>query len=184
MSVYEPINIYCACCGASARFDIAKQIYRCQYCGGETGIREPLEEKRGFRNLHRENMAHEKRNYPLVSCACTGCGATVVFPENEALSNCAFCGRSLARQEYLGIEGFPELLVPFKITEDEARKRLLEETRGPGCTKADRRAPGLLPALRADQGPHGLRRFQIRRRAGMPLSGILRGQLREYLQAA
>ena len=122
---YQPVNIYCASCGAPAKFDVARQLYTCRYCGAETGIRESLQEKQGFRALHRSRLEREKQSWPLVSCACTGCGATVVFPENDALSNCAFCGRSLARKEYLSAEGFPELLIPFRVTEEEARARLL-----------------------------------------------------------
>ena len=122
---YQPIHIYCSSCGAPAQFDIARQTYVCQYCGGETGIHEPLEEKRGFRKLHRKTLEQARQNYPLVSCSCSGCGATVIFPEQEALTSCSFCGRSLARKEYLGVKGFPELLIPFRITVEEARARLL-----------------------------------------------------------
>ena len=124
--VYEPLNIYCASCGAPAKFDIAGQVYRCAFCGGETGIREPLAEKQGFRRAHRERLAAKCRDFPLLSAQCTGCGAQVIFPEGEMLTGCAFCGRSLARKEYLGIEGFPEILIPFKVTEDQARANLLQ----------------------------------------------------------
>ena len=123
--VYEPVNIYCSSCGAPAKFDIAGQVYRCAYCGGETGIREPLAEKQGFRQAHRARMQEKRRDFPLLSARCTGCGAEVVFPEGEALTGCAFCGRSLVRKEYLGVEGFPEIVIPFRITEEEARKNLL-----------------------------------------------------------
>ncbi len=122
---YEPIHIYCASCGAPAKFDIAGQVYRCSYCGGVTGIREPLQEKQGFRQAHRARLQEKRRAYPLLSAQCTGCGARVVFPEGEALTDCAFCGRSLVRKEYLGVEGFPEVLIPFRITEDQARANLL-----------------------------------------------------------
>ena len=115
---YEPLNLYCASCGAPARFDIAGQVYRCAYCGGETGIREPLAEKQGFRRAHRERLQAERQAFPLETARCTGCGAQVVFPEGEALTHCAFCGRSLVRRAYLGVEGFPEILIPFQITED------------------------------------------------------------------
>lgn len=125
MDGYQPINIYCASCGAPARFDIAGQVYRCASCGAETGLREPVEEKLGFRRLHQENLRKAMPGFPLISCACTGCGAEVVFAENEALTSCAFCGRSLARREYLEAESFPELVIPFRITEEEARQRLL-----------------------------------------------------------
>lgn len=121
----QPINIYCASCGAPARFDIARQVYTCEYCGSDTGIREPLQEKLGFRRLHRQNMERQRRSYPLSAGTCTGCGAQIVFPENEALTQCAFCGRALARREYLGVEGFPEVLIPFKLTREEAKQRLL-----------------------------------------------------------
>ena len=54
--IYEPINIYCGSCGAPAKFDIEGQVYRCAFCGGVTGIREPLAEKQGFRQAHRARM--------------------------------------------------------------------------------------------------------------------------------
>ena len=122
---YEPIHIYCSSCGAPAKFDIAAQVYRCAYCGGETGIREPLQEKQGFRRTHREKLAARKPAFPLEEARCTGCGAQVIFPEGEALSACAFCGRSLVRRSYLKTEGFPEILIPFEITADQARENLL-----------------------------------------------------------
>ena len=62
----------------------------------------------------------------MFSAVCGGCGAEVVFDEGEALSTCAFCKRALARKEYTKTEDFPELLIPFKITPDEAKRRLLD----------------------------------------------------------
>ncbi len=123
-STSQPLNIRCASCGAPAKFDITRQTYTCAYCGAETGIAESLAQRRGFQKLHREKMADAVRDYPLVSTTCTGCGAEVVFPENEALTQCAFCGRALARREYLDVERFPEILIPFRITAQEARKNL------------------------------------------------------------
>lgn len=122
---YEPINIYCSSCGAPARFDIAGQVYRCAYCGGETGIREPLAEKQGFRRTHRARLEAKGPAFPLQKARCTGCGAQIIFPEGEALTGCAFCGRNLVRKEYLGVEGFPEILIPFRVTEEQAKRNLL-----------------------------------------------------------
>ena len=123
---YTPINIYCSSCGAPAKFDIAGQVYRCAYCGGVTGIEEPLREKQGFRQAHRARLKEKRREFPLTSVQCAGCGAQVIFPQGEALTGCAFCGRSLVRQEYLGVEGFPEILIPFRIIEDQAKANLLQ----------------------------------------------------------
>ena len=122
---YEPISIYCASCGAPARFDIAGQVYRCAYCGGETGIREPLAEKQGFRQMHRARLEAKRAEFPLQKAQCGGCGAEVIFPREEMLTGCAFCGRNLVRKEYLGVDGFPEILIPFQVTQDQARENLL-----------------------------------------------------------
>ena len=122
---YEPIHIFCSSCGAPAKFDISGQVYRCAYCGGETGIREPLAEKQGFRRVHRARLEAERRTFPVAACQCTGCGATVAFPEGDALADCAFCGRSLVRHEYLKTKDFPELLIPFSVTEEQAAAALL-----------------------------------------------------------
>lgn len=144
---YEPLTIYCAGCGAPARFDIARQIYRCAYCGGQTGIREPLAEKQGFRRTHRAQMEAKRGEFPLQKAQCGGCGAEVIFPQGEALGSCAFCGRNLVRKEYLGVEGFPEILIPFRVTEAEARASLLkwcDENRGRPEAKDIRRHIGEL----------------------------------------
>lgn len=123
---YGPINIYCSSCGAPAEFDIGRHIYGCRYCGAELGLQEPLKEKQGFRRLHRKNLKNARKQYKLCTCSCSGCGAAVVFPENEALTHCAFCGRNIARREYPQSESFPELIIPFKITPEEAKAKLLE----------------------------------------------------------
>ena len=117
-------DIHCPQCGASAAFDIVKQKYVCSYCGGTVGITEAQREKQGFRDLHREKLRASVKKYRLFCTSCSGCGAEVVFEENEALSNCAFCGRSLVRTQYLNSNNMPESVVPFGITEQEARERL------------------------------------------------------------
>lgn len=115
-------DIFCPSCGAPARFDIINQQYKCSHCDGTVGIREALKEKLGFRKLHQEKMKQAAKDYKLYSASCSGCGATVVFEENESMTTCAFCGKSLVRKEYLNDEELPELIIPFKITEDEAKQ--------------------------------------------------------------
>ena len=58
--------------------------------------------------------------YSLMQADCSGCGATLVFPEGEAMTDCAFCGRALVRTQYLASSELPELIVPFRITREEA----------------------------------------------------------------
>ncbi len=137
-------DIHCPQCGASAAFDIVKQKYVCSYCGGTVGITEAQREKQGFRDLQREKLRASVKKYRLFCTSCSGCGAEVVFEENEALSNCAFCGRSLVRTQYLNSNNMPESVVPFGITEQEARERLKDWC---GKNRGKQEAKMLLPLI-------------------------------------
>ena len=127
------VDIHCPACGAPAEFDIKKQKYLCGYCGGEVGIREACAEKKGFVKMRGEKLGEEVARFNLEKATCTGCGAEVIFFESEAISRCAFCGRSLARKKYLKTKGLPEFVIPFVLTEEEAREKLrawCEENKG------------------------------------------------------
>ncbi|MCR5067951.1 MAG: zinc ribbon domain-containing protein [Erysipelotrichaceae bacterium] len=119
-------DIHCPNCGSPARFDIIHQRYGCPFCGSLVEINEALQETQGFRKMRIDRLQKSREEYQLFSAVCEGCGAEVVFEEGEALSDCAFCGRSLVRGEYLKSEDFPENVIPFVLTRDEAQKRLRE----------------------------------------------------------
>ena len=119
-------DVHCPSCGAPARYDIITHEYRCAFCGGRVGVKDAVAQKQGFRSLHQQKMKDSADRYRLSRGICTGCGAEIVFPEGEAMSDCAFCGRTLVRKEYLVSTELPELIIPFRITEDEARDCLVE----------------------------------------------------------
>ncbi|MBR4330930.1 MAG: hypothetical protein IKP71_13900, partial [Candidatus Riflebacteria bacterium] len=115
-------DVFCPSCGSAAHFDIVHQNYKCSYCDGRVEIRDAIKEKQGFRELHQKKIKEDAKKYKLLSGYCSGCGATVVFEENEPMTTCAFCGKALVRKEYTSDKELPELLIPFRITEDEAKK--------------------------------------------------------------
>ena len=113
-------DVRCPSCGAPARYDILMGRYRCAYCGGTVAIRDAMAQKQGFRSIRQAKIRESAAQRRLMRANCTGCGAELVFEEDEALSNCAFCGRALVRKDYLASEDLPELIVPFRITRAEA----------------------------------------------------------------
>jgi ribosomal protein S27E len=126
-------DVHCTKCGAPTRYDILKRQYRCGYCGSEVEVKEAQAQKQGFRSIQQEKIKSSARNYQLMTANCSGCGATIVFEKGEAMSDCAFCGRALVRKEYLKAKELPELILPFRITEEEARACLenwCEKNRG------------------------------------------------------
>ena len=113
-------DIHCPNCGAPAAYDIRSGVYACQHCGGKVTVDAAQAQKRGFRDLQQAKMQSSASKYRLQHASCSGCGAEVVFEEDEALANCAFCGRALVRKKYLHKKNLPEIVIPFQITKEEA----------------------------------------------------------------
>ena len=121
----EILNIACPQCGAPAKFDIVHQIYRCGYCGGQVAVENVRRQKAEFQWQQSQRVMQSARNFPMATASCTGCGATLVFEKNEALSTCAFCGRSLVRKDYVYDSKMPQNIIPFAVTRKEAAQLLL-----------------------------------------------------------
>ena len=119
-------DIHCPSCGAPAEFNIIKGQYLCSHCNGEVGINEAIAQNQGFRSIQQTKIKESAEKYRLLSANCSGCGGTIVFEEGEALSKCPFCGRSLVRKDFFSSEEMPELVIPFRITEKEAHKCMLD----------------------------------------------------------
>lgn len=143
------LNIYCPGCGSPANFDIVNQVYKCTSCGGKIEVEEAVEQKKGFRKLQQKIMTDSFKGFKLFSSTCEGCGATVVVEENEALSHCAFCGRNVVREKYLRYENMPECIIPFGVTDAEA-KNLLGEWCDKNSSKAEAKA--IKPLIKDLQG--------------------------------
>lgn len=117
------LNIYCPSCGSPAQFDIVSQTYRCQYCGSKVTLEDAKKKKEHIPVTAKKT---DGRDFKLEISSCSGCGATIVFEENEALSNCEFCGRSLVRKRYASNSKLPHYVVPFGVTKEEATEKLLQ----------------------------------------------------------
>ena len=157
-------DIHCPQCGAPADFDIVRQLYVCGHCGGSVGVSEAQKEKQSYRDRQRGMLRKEIRKYKLFHTACTGCGAEVVFEENEALSGCAFCGRNLVRTEYLDPAGMPESVIPFGVTREEAVEKLREWCRMNQRRQEAKKLLPLLPELKGFYLPYELVRGPVHMR--------------------
>ena len=120
----NPLAVYCSYCGAPAEYDIVHQEYHCGYCGGTTDIHEPVQRLGEWRDARKKEVLRDK-SVAEEKCVCQNCGAEVVIPEGEAMGNCEFCGGKFARRAFAASE-LPEVIIPFVLTEDEARARLQE----------------------------------------------------------
>ena len=122
----SPLYIACQSCGAPAEFDIIHQNYHCQHCGAHTDVNTTLDFVKHWREQQRHRLqqtaAQQDLQAEIVSCA--NCGAEVVLPAGEVTAKCDFCGGKLVRKEFNQQEYFPEIIIPFYITPQEARAQL------------------------------------------------------------
>ena len=122
----SPLRIYCKNCGAPAGFDIINQTYRCPNCEEVTGIQEANDAVYQWKNLQKENFRTSSAAERGEECSCPSCGAHVIFGVGDASEKCAFCGSKVVRSELTDESQLPDMIVPFFIMPDEARKRMLE----------------------------------------------------------
>ena len=122
----SPLRIYCRNCGTPAEYDIVHQTYRCGSCGELTGIREAKDAVYRWRKLQKDEMRSVTAGQQMEECACPSCGALIVFGAGEASETCMFCGSKLTRGAFSDADQLPDLIIPFVITPEEAKKRLLQ----------------------------------------------------------
>lgn len=122
----SPLRIYCKNCGTPAGFDIINQTYRCPSCGMLTGIQEAYNEVFQWKELKKQEIEAVSSGQSMEERSCPGCGAHVVFGAGEASEKCDFCGTKLVRSELSDEAQMPDLIIPFFITPDEARQRMLD----------------------------------------------------------
>lgn len=130
----SPLYIACQSCGAPADFDIIHQNYHCQHCGSVTDVNTTLAFVENWRQQHKEKLLQSTaaQNLQKEIVSCSNCGAQVVLPAGEVTAKCDFCGGKLVRKEFNQQEYFPEIIIPFFITKEEAKKQLdkwLEENK-------------------------------------------------------
>ena len=176
-------EIYCPNCGAPARFDIAHQEYRCGYCGGRVQIKEALSEKQGFRELQSSRMKEAAKTHKLLHAECGGCGANVVFEENEALADCPFCGRAMVRSAFLKTDNLPEYVIPFAFTEEQAKNGLLAWCDANRARPEAKRIRKKIDQLKGFYLPYELIYGPVHLRAGR-MSGMRSYRAEAYLTGA
>ena len=120
--IKSPLRIICRNCGQPVTFDIRLQTYRCPMCAETSGIERTRQESIRLHELHKDDL-REQTVQAQVS-ACSGCGAKIIFPQGEVLSNCDFCGSRLVRDDAKNLGFAPDLVIPFVLTEEEAKECL------------------------------------------------------------
>ena len=126
MAKNNPLRIFCKNCGAPAGFDIIRQTYSCPNCGEVSGMEEVQRNVTQWRELQKKNIKARTEGQGLEKHVCPTCGAQVVVKAGEASGACDFCGSKLVRKDLISPDQMPEMIIPFFITPEESKKRMLQ----------------------------------------------------------
>jgi DNA-directed RNA polymerase subunit RPC12/RpoP len=122
----------CPACGAEAHWNPGRQALVCPYCG--TVSPATIAVSPGGATLTEHDLVAALRRIPddqrgwqapKTSVKCQSCQAITVFDPERVAQRCDFCG-SAALVPYEEVkEAFrPESVLPFKVTESQARDRI------------------------------------------------------------
>jgi Zn finger protein HypA/HybF involved in hydrogenase expression len=120
---------HCPACGGEARWDPAKQLLICPFCGTESPA--TLHSRHNDTVIVEHDLVGALRDIPdaargwqaeKITVRCQSCQAISVFDPNRIGQRCEFCG-STQLVPYAEVKDAfrPESLLPLKISESQAR---------------------------------------------------------------
>lgn len=120
-SLVEIIN--CSNCAAELKFQPGTEHLVCPYCKTDNIITDhtiPIEEIDYESFIRTQSSTEEIIEYREVKCR--SCGAETTFPPNVSSIECPYCNNSLIMEGGSNRKVMrPRALLPFKVTEQEAR---------------------------------------------------------------
>lgn len=124
MKDYDALDSKCPSCGAQIIWEPSIEKFKCEYCGSLFSADE-------FLKLQENEEENNKRgNEELVSFKCNNCGAEIVSDVNTYSTFCVYCGSSAILKDKINSEDMPDYVIPFKITEEDARSAYNELLKG------------------------------------------------------
>ena len=124
MKDYDALDSKCPSCGAQIIWEPSIEKFKCEYCASLFSADE-------FLKLQENEEENSKRdNEELVSFKCNNCGAEIVSDVNTYSTFCVYCGSSAILKDKINSENMPDYVIPFKITEEDARSAYNELLKG------------------------------------------------------
>jgi predicted RNA-binding Zn-ribbon protein involved in translation (DUF1610 family) len=121
----------CESCGSDLRFQPGQTHLVCSHCGHvqQIGPASPRKRASALEELDlRRGLADDLPRAALEevrTTTCTGCGAQVEFDGKAFATECPFCASPVVLDEASHSAIRPQALVPFALTEAEARRRMV-----------------------------------------------------------
>lgn len=122
-TVKNPLVVRCEYCGGDLNYEIAKQRYCCSHCGAEASNADKKAEHLKWRSLRKEAVMKDIAQ--VKSFSCPACGAQTIATGDSVTAQCPFCQNTMIDAKFAGND-IPEVILPFKISKEEAEAKLRE----------------------------------------------------------
>ncbi|MEQ1739465.1 MAG: primosomal protein N' (replication factor Y) - superfamily II helicase [Methyloglobulus sp.] len=121
----------CSKCGGLLAFKPGTQYLTCQYCGQENEIGQRYDEIQEY-DFHQAliELAQAKPATEIAQIQCDACGAGFKFANSVHAGECPFCGTSIVTSTAQTRPITPKSLLPFKISEQEAKQQFRRWLKG------------------------------------------------------
>lgn len=117
----NPLVVRCPNCGSQLRYNIAKELFECPYCGT---TKEPVAQSVDFANWKQLQHAKVLQGVSQAKAfVCPSCDARTMAVTEDADQQCPFCQNTVVSANFEGAD-LPEVILPFKISFEEAKDRL------------------------------------------------------------
>ena len=124
----EMNNYKCRACGAPLAFDPATGKLQCAFCGSSYDPGEyELEDKTGKTDQEASQWGVAEG---MKAYVCPSCGAELICDKNTAATSCPYCGNNAVIPGQFTGAIQPELILPFKVTKDQAVEALQNHYKG------------------------------------------------------
>ncbi len=128
----------CPSCGGGINFDPNSQTMKCPFCDTEFDAETLKAYKEAMNNRPDQMDWNDKPSQDWTEDEATGlrvyicqsCGGEVITGETTAASSCPFCNNPVVMQGNLSGALRPDLVIPFKLDKETAKRSLREFYKG------------------------------------------------------
>lgn len=128
------IEYKCPCCGGNVEYNSAIGQMQCPFCDTIFDVEALKEKDEALNNVKPDTMEWdtpasefgEEAIDGLEVFICKSCGGELMTDENTAATKCPYCGNPIVLGGRLAGALKPDYVIPFKVSKEDAKKRLKE----------------------------------------------------------
>ncbi len=134
----ELLEYKCPNCGGAIEFDSSIQKMKCPYCDTEFEMETLKAYDDVLKSAGEDNMDwdtpdaewREGETNGMRVYVCNSCGGEVIGDETLAATSCPYCGNPIVMMGQFSGDLRPDVVIPFKLSKDDAKKRYLQHLEG------------------------------------------------------